>query len=66
MAGEIGLFAQRRSGDVRALAATRLVRFDGDDLELLRQRSPRTAALLYRNLNRIQSERQLDTTRRVR
>lgn len=66
MAGEIGLFAQRRSGDVRALVATRLVRFDGDDLEHLRRRSPRTAALLYRNLNRIQSERQLDTTRRVR
>jgi hypothetical protein len=66
MAGEIGLFAQRRSGDVRALAATRLVRFDGNDLELLRQRSPRTAALLYRNLNRIQSERHLDTARRVR
>ena len=64
--GEIGLFAMRRSADVRALAPTRLVRFDGADLERLRLRSPRTAALLYRNLNRIQSERQLATTIRVR
>jgi predicted RND superfamily exporter protein len=64
--GEIGLFAMRRSADVRALAPTRLVRFDGEDLERLRLRSPRTAALLYRNLNRIQSERQLVTTVRVR
>ncbi|MCU0667726.1 MAG: MMPL family transporter [Myxococcota bacterium] len=64
--GEIGLFAMRRSADVRALAPTRLVRFDGEDLERLRLRSPRTAALLYRNLNRIQSERQLVTSVRVR
>lgn len=64
--GEIGLFTMRRSADVRALVPTRLVRFDGEDLERLRQRSPRAAALLYRNLNRIQSERQLATTIRVR
>jgi CRP-like cAMP-binding protein len=64
--GEIGLFALRRSADVRAVAPTRLVRFDGEDLERVRQRSPRTAALLYRNLNRIQSERQLATAIRVR
>jgi predicted RND superfamily exporter protein len=64
--GEIGLFSQRRSADVTALGPARLVRFDGEDLERLRHRSPRTAALLYRNLNRIQSERQLATTSRVR
>ena len=64
--GEIGLFAMQRSTDVTALRDTRLVRFDGTDLERLRERSPRTAALLYRNLNRIQSERQLETTSRVR
>ena len=65
-AGEIGLFRMRRSADVRAITDTRLVRFDGEDLERLRRRSPRTAALLYRNLNRIQSERQVETTRMVR
>jgi hypothetical protein len=64
--GEIGLFAMRRSTDVVAATDVRLVRFDGDDLERLRARSPRTAALLYRNLNRIQSERQLETTSLVR
>jgi CRP-like cAMP-binding protein len=64
--GEIGLFALRRSNDVEAESDVRLVRFDGGDLERLRQRSPRTAALLYRNLNRIQSERLLETTSRVR
>ena len=64
--GETGLFAMRRSADVRAVTQTRLVRFDGEDLERLRHRSPRAAALLYRNLNRIQSERQLATTVRVR
>jgi predicted RND superfamily exporter protein len=64
--GEIGLFALQRSIDVVASTGVRLVRFDGDDLERLRARSPRIAALLYRNLNRIQSERQLETTSLVR
>jgi predicted RND superfamily exporter protein len=65
-AGEIGLFALQHSTDVVALADARLVRFDGDDLERVRRRSPRTAALLYRNLNRIQSARHLANTSRVR
>ncbi|RIK95887.1 MAG: hypothetical protein DCC71_22915 [Proteobacteria bacterium] len=58
--GETGMFAARRGADVSARRATRLVRWDGEDLERLRVRSPRTAALLYRNLNRIQSERRLE------
>lgn len=63
--GEIGLFSARRAADVRAVEDARLVRFDGDDLERLRRRYPRTAALVYRNLNRIQSSRRLETVDRA-
>lgn len=63
--GEIGLFSARRAADVRVVEDARLVRFDGDDLERLRQRYPRTAALVYRNLDRIQSGRRLEGVDRV-
>lgn len=63
--GEIGLFSTRRAADVHVLEDVRLVRFDGDDLERLRRRYPRTAALVYRNLNRVQSQRMLATASRV-
>lgn len=63
--GEIGLFSTRRAADVHALEDVRLVRFDGSDLERLRRRYPRTAALVYRNLNRVQPQRMLATASRV-
>ena len=63
--GEIGLFSARRAADVHATEDTRLVRFDAADLERLRERYPRTAALVYRNLNRIQSARMLETAGRI-
>jgi predicted RND superfamily exporter protein len=63
--GEVAMFSQQRSADVRALEDVRLVRFDAGDLERLRSRYPRTAALVYRNLNRIQSQRQLVAAQRI-
>ncbi len=55
--GEAGYFGQRRTANVDAVTAVRLLRFDSQDLERLRQRYPRIAAVIYRNLNRIQAER---------
>jgi len=63
--GEIGMFSARRAADVHAIEDVRLVRFDVQDLERLRERYPRTAALVYRNLNRIQSARMLETAGRL-
>jgi predicted RND superfamily exporter protein len=63
--GEIGLFSARRAADVHVIEDARLVRFDVDDLERLRRRYPRTAALVYRNLNRVQSRRMLEAASRV-
>jgi predicted RND superfamily exporter protein len=55
--GEAGYFGQRRTANVDATTAVRLLRFDSQDLERLRERYPRIAAVIYRNLNRIQAER---------
>ncbi|HEX4896360.1 MAG TPA: MMPL family transporter [Solimonas sp.] len=55
--GEAGYFGQRRTANVEAVTPVRLLRFDSQDLENLRQRYPRIAAMIYRNLNRIQAER---------
>jgi predicted RND superfamily exporter protein len=55
--GEAGYFGQRRTANVTATSQSRLLRFDSQDLERLRRRHPRIAALVLRNLNRIQAER---------
>ncbi|MFA5939450.1 MAG: MMPL family transporter [Sinimarinibacterium sp.] len=55
--GEAGYFGQRRTANVDAVSPVRLLRFDSQDLERLRQRYPQIAAVIYRNLNRIQAER---------
>lgn len=55
--GEAGYFGQRRTANVDAVSAVRLLRFNSQDLERLRLRHPRIAATVFRNLNRIQSER---------
>lgn len=55
--GEAGYFGQRRTANVDALTPVRLLRFDSQDLERLRLRYPRIAAIVLRNLNRIQAER---------
>lgn len=55
--GEAGYFGQRRTANVEATTPVRLLRFDSQDLERLRLRYPRIAAIIFRNLNRIQAER---------
>jgi len=64
--GEVGHFAKRRTANVDAVSDVRLLRFDNDDLERLRRRSPRIAALVFRNLNRIQAQRLAQTTQMLR
>lgn len=63
--GETGLFSQWRSADVEALSDGRMIEFETDDLERLRRRYPKTAATLFRNLNRLQADRLVRTTGRV-
>src|SRR3546814_7232328 len=43
--GEAGFFGQRRTANVQALTSVRLLRFDSQDLERLRIRYPKVAAL---------------------
>jgi len=63
--GEGGAFGRVRSASVTALSESRLLRFTADDLEILRRRYPRIAAIVYRNLNRVQSERMARDISRV-
>jgi hypothetical protein len=64
--GEVGYMGGERTADVDALTDVRLLRFDSKDLEWLRRNHPRAGALVYRNLNRIQAQRLVRTTARVR
>jgi CRP-like cAMP-binding protein len=64
--GEVGHFSSRRTANVDAVTDGRLLRFGARDLERLRRRSPRTAALAFRNLNRIQAQRLAQVTERLR
>jgi predicted RND superfamily exporter protein len=63
--GETGFFGVRRTASVDALSDALLIRFDAEDLERLRRRYPRIAAVVYRNLNQVQAERLARTTLRV-
>ena len=60
--GETGFFGQRRTANVDTMSKSRLLRFGSQDLERLRERYPRIAATVFRNLNRIQAERLARTT----
>ena len=64
--GEAGYFGQRRTAHVEATRDARVLRFNAADLERMRQRYPRIAATLFRNLNRIQAERIARMTALVR
>jgi len=64
--GEAGYFGQKRTANCDAVTDCRLLRFNSEDLDRLRRRYPRIAALVFRNLNRIQAERLANTTRMVR
>jgi uncharacterized protein len=64
--GEVGYFTHKRTANVDALTDGLMIRFDSEDLERLRRVYPRVGATVYRNLNRIQAERQADSTERLR
>jgi len=64
--GEAGYFGQKRTATVTGKCETRILRFDANDLERLRRRHPRIAALVLRNLNRIQAERLAHATAMLR
>jgi predicted RND superfamily exporter protein len=63
--GETGFFGGTRTATVDATSDALLIRFDADDLERLRRRYPRIAAVVYRNLNLVQAERLARTTLKV-
>ena len=63
--GEVGSFGQKRTANVDVLEAGRVLRFNDDDLEKLRESHPAIAATLYRNLNHIQAERLANMTRQL-
>ncbi|MGH8458252.1 MAG: cyclic nucleotide-binding domain-containing protein, partial [Nevskiales bacterium] len=64
--GEIGFFVHKRTANVDAVTDARLLRFNVDYLERLRRRRPWIAAIIYRNLNRVQAERLARTTHMMR
>lgn len=63
--GEVGFFGQRRTASVEAEVNTRLLAFNGSDLEVMRQRYPRIAATIYRNMNLAQAERLANMSRMI-
>lgn len=63
--GETGLFAARRTANVTAVERTRLLAVDSEALERVRARYPRIAALIFRNLNRIQADNLARSTERL-
>ncbi len=55
--GEVGHFGSRRTANIDAITDVRLLRFDDNDLERMVKRYPRIAAVVFRNINRIQAQR---------
>ena len=55
--GEAGFLGQARTASVAALTDCRLLRTDAESLERLRDRYPRIAAVVYRNLHRSLAQR---------
>lgn len=63
--GEVGSFNKKRTANVDALTQVRVLKFNTEDLELLRKRQPKIAAIIYRNLNQTQAARIAELTDRV-
>ena len=63
--GETGLFFEKRTASVTAVSDARLLAVDADTLERIRQRYPRIAALIFRNLNRVQAATVARSTQRL-
>ena len=63
--GEVGFYTARRSASLSVLENAHLLRLTPESFERLDRRSPRIAAVLYRNLSRIMAERVINTTERI-
>jgi hypothetical protein len=63
--GEVAYFGGKRSANVDVVSDALLIRFDSEDLDRLRRRYPRAAAVVYRNLNRIQAARVMKSMEKV-
>jgi predicted RND superfamily exporter protein len=63
--GEVGFYTARRSAELEVIERAHLLQLTQQSFERLDQRSPRIAALLYRNLSRIMAERVVGTTERI-
>lgn len=63
--GEVGGFVHHRTANVSAVTDLKLLAFNFKTLERLRQRYPRIASLVYRNLNQAQAERLEKTNMRL-
>lgn len=64
--GEVGHFADRRTANIDATSDARLLRFNDADLERMVRRYPRVAAIVFRNLNRIQAKRVTNSMNRMK
>ncbi len=64
--GEVGHFADRRTANIDAISDARLLRFNDADLERMVRRYPRVAAIVFRNLNRIQAKRVTNSMNRMK
>jgi predicted exporter len=60
--GEVGFYTAKRSASLEVIEGARLLRLTQESFERLNLRSPRIAAILYRNLSRIMAERVINTT----
>ena len=63
--GETGYFGEKRTATVETLTPTRLLVFTPESLERITRWYPWIAAIIYRNLNRIQAKRLANTTKLV-
>ncbi len=63
--GEVGFYTARRSAELVVIERAYLLQITQASFERLSRRSPRIAAILYRNLSRIMAERVVGTTERI-
>ena len=66
LVGEVGFYTRKHSAQLDVVERARLLRITERGLARLERRSPRIAAVLFRNLSRILAGRVAETTRRIR
>jgi CRP-like cAMP-binding protein len=66
LVGEVGFYTRRHSAEIAVVERARLLRLTEQSFARLDKRSPKIAAVLYRNLSAIMAGRLADTTERIR